>query len=199
MPDIFGGEEWIEGLGFNLRRHADTGVGDRQHHVLARQHLDLRRGVALIEMHVCGFDSELAALGHGVARVDGEIENCDFQLVRIGVGAPEPACQDRFDGDLFAQCPPQQIGHAGDETTNIQGFRLEWLLARERQQSLRQRFGAPRAAHCIVGRSLAAVDIQPLFSQVSLQRFEIADDDGQEIVEVMGNAARELADAFHLL
>ena len=32
-----------------------------------------------------------------------------------------------------------------------------------------------------------------------LQRFKIADDDGQEIIEVVGDAAGELTDAFHFL
>ncbi len=36
-------------------------------------------------------------------------------------------------------------------------------------------------------------------SRVALQRFEIADDDRKQIVEVMRNATGELADAFHFL
>ncbi len=34
---------------------------------------------------------------------------------------------------------------------------------------------------------------------MTLQRFEISDDDGEQIVEVVGDAAGELPDTFHFL
>jgi hypothetical protein len=34
---------------------------------------------------------------------------------------------------------------------------------------------------------------------MALRRFEIADDDGEQIVEIVGNSAGELADGFHFL
>ena len=56
---------------------------------------------------------------------------------------------------------------------------------------------APRIA--LFGRPLQSINIGPLLLQVTLQRFQIADNDGQQVVEIMGDAAGELADAFHLL
>ena len=56
---------------------------------------------------------------------------------------------------------------------------------------------APRIAFSAERSSLfTSVSV---FAQVALQRFEIADDDREQIVEVMGHATGELADAFHLL
>ena len=58
---------------------------------------------------------------------------------------------------------------------------------------------APRAAHGIVGRAFQALDVGRGLAQMALQGVEIADDDGQQVVEVVRDAAGELADALHLL
>ena len=56
---------------------------------------------------------------------------------------------------------------------------------------------APRIALSAERRSRPAV--RAVFAQVTLERFEISDDDGEKIIEVVSDAAGQLADPFHLL
>jgi hypothetical protein len=74
---------------------------------LSRKYLDLRGRVTLVKMDVRGFDGELAAVPHRVARIDGKVQNGHFQLVGIGVGSPQPSREDRLYGDLLPKGPAQ--------------------------------------------------------------------------------------------
>ena len=113
----------------DLPRHADAGVGDADHDILAGRHLGLPGRVALVEMGVGGLDRELAAVRHGVARIDREVEHRDLQLVGIDMHAPQPARQHRLDRDLLAERAPQQVGHAGDQPVDVEDLGIERLLA----------------------------------------------------------------------
>ncbi len=70
------------------------------------------------------------------------------------------------------------------------------LRAREGQQAAGQRRGAGRAFHGVgkVGHHLAPRTVQPAPGEV-----DPADHHREHIVEVMGDAAGQLADRFHLL
>src|ERR1041385_3203209 len=71
VADIFGGEEWIEGLGLHLRRHTAPSVSNCDHDILAGHNLHLRSGIVLIEVNVGSFQGKFAATRHRVARVHG--------------------------------------------------------------------------------------------------------------------------------
>ena len=122
MADVLGRVERLERAGEHVAGHARAGVGDADRHILPRLHVGLRRRVALVEIDVGGLDRQLAALGHGVAGVDGKIENADLELGRIGVHPPHAAGEHGFDDDLLAERAPEKVGHAADEATEIDGF-----------------------------------------------------------------------------
>ncbi len=46
------------------------------------------RDVVLVEIRVGGLDGEAAAVGHGVARVDGEVDDGVLELVGVGEDRP---------------------------------------------------------------------------------------------------------------
>ena len=71
------------------------------------------RGVAVVEIDVGGLDRELAAVRHGVARVDRQVEHGAFELVRIDMGEPQAAGQHGLQPDALAERAAQQFGHAG--------------------------------------------------------------------------------------
>ena len=154
VSDVLGREERIEGLGLHLRRHSAAGVRHGQHDILAGHHFGLRGGVFFIEMNIRGFDRQLAAIRHRVARIDGEIEDRELELIGIGMRPPNAAAQNGFDRDLLAEGPAQQVRHAGDEPAEIDRFGIERLLARKGEKPLGQRFRAARAPHRIVGGPL---------------------------------------------
>ena len=117
----------------------------------------------------------------------------------IHLDLPQPAAERRLDRDLLAQGAPQQVRHAGNQTADIDWPRFQRLLTRESEQPLGERLPAPRATHCVVSRAFQALDVGSGLAQMTLQGVEIADDDGQQVVEVVRHAAGELAHALHLL
>ena len=147
-------------------------------------------------MRVRRLDRELAALGHRIACVDGEVEQRAFQLVRIDRHAPQAAREHRLDRDVLADRAADQVGHAGDQPVDVGGLRIQRLAPREREQLLGQRDGALCAARHLIDR---APQFAVVGRSVAPDRFEIADDDGEQVVEVVRDAAGELADRLHLL
>ena len=192
-------EERVERPGERIGTHADARVGDRQRYVLAGHDFDLAGGVALVERGVGCLDGQLSAVGHRVARIDGEIEDGVLQLVRVDARAPEPAGQNDLDGDLLADRSSQEIRHFGDQPVDVDGLGFERLLSRKGEQALRQEAArwAPRMAFSASRSRLPPSESRRL--QLALKGFQIADDDRQQVVEVVRDAAGQVADALHLL
>ena len=97
--------------------------------------------------------------------------------------------------DRRAECARDQAGHAADQLRQIDRGRSQRLPLGEGEQALDQRLGT-------IGRLHRAVD-QPVFAIAAdaapLEHVERADDRGQQIVEIMRDAAGELAHRLQLL
>ena len=71
---------------------------------------------------------------------------------------------------------------------------------REKARSRCVRVSARRAPLMrVLGRAEQSRDVRIRRAQIALQGFQVADDDGEKIVEVVGHSTGDLADAFHLL
>ncbi len=97
--------------------------------------------------------------------------------------------------DVLAEQPLQQDRQVGQHLAEHQHLRAQRLAARERQQLAHQAGGA-------VGVLLDVHDVlegrigRPVVGE---QQIGEADDGGQHVVEVVRDAAGELADGLHLL
>ena len=190
LAERLGGEERLDRPLQYLRRHAVAGIDHRQFQVAA----GLQRGIAA-RLIFGDPDIDRAAVRHRVARVDREIEDRELELVGIDARRRQPFRQIEPQRDARPQRPLQQIDHALDQGAQIDRHRAQILLPRERQQPLRQR----RAA---LGALQRAVDqpVQPrIVGDALAQQIEIAHHRHQQIVEVVRDAAGELADGLHLL
>jgi hypothetical protein len=94
----------------------------------------------------------------------------------------------------------QKLAEACEKCVQIQLFGAERLAARKSQQPMRQGCGALRAAHGVVQqpaqvcrRGVAQCAGDPL------RAFDVADDDHQQIAEVVRNTTAELSDRLHPL
>ena len=170
-----------------------------KHHILTRKHFGLGRRILLIQVDICRFEGKPSPIGHCVARVDREIENGQLELIGVGMGPPYSAAEHGLNRNLFAKGTTKQIGHPRDEAAQINWFWIEGLLARKGKKPLRQRFGPARSSHCVIcgSKQPSAVDLPCI--EAPLQRLKIAKNDGEEVVEVVCDAARELTNALHLL
>ena len=84
---------------------------------------------------------------------------------------------------------------AADEIVELHHAWLQHLLPAERQQLARER----RCALASRADRLDVVRCDPVGTRVREQQVAGTDDDGEQIVEVVSNAAGQLADRFHLL
>ena len=83
-----------------------------------------------------------AAAGHGVARVDREVDHRLLDLAGIAEHRQRVAVQPRLHVDVGAEQARQQPRDRGDGLVEIEDARLEQLLAAEGEQLPRHRAGA---------------------------------------------------------
>jgi hypothetical protein len=116
--------------------------------------------------------------------------------VRIDVSRPDVRGEVDLDVDALAQRAVEKVGHAGYQFRTVDPLRQKRFRARERQQPAGEGGGAGRAFHCVI-----EVIEDFAFRAVESPASEIdpTDHDGEHVVEVVGDAAGELADRFHLL
>jgi len=94
----------------------------------------------------------------------------------------------------------QELHLRRDELVEVERFRIERLLAGKGQQPLRQCGRTLRSAHGVVERALQAGRHSAAQApEMALRCFQIADDDGEQIVEIVCHSAGELADGLHFL
>ena len=136
-----------------------------------------------------------AALGrHRVARVDREVDDHLLELARVGAhrARSRPCLTTSLTvspSSRLSRCDTSRH-HVGQ----LQHLRAQRLLAREGEQLAGQAGGAVR-----VRLDLLDVVIVAVARRVAHQhQVAMADDRGQDIVEVVRDAAGELADRLHL-
>ena len=195
LPDILGGEEGLEGPGPDLRRHAGSGVADRDRHILPGRRFLGVPGQS--ECDVAGGDADRAAALHGVARIKHEVDHGELDLGRIGHGEPgfpsRAGVQAGIQADAAAHGGAQQPDHVLDERVHVQRPGVEPLAAGEGEE-LRGQQGAALGGQpdrfeppCEEGGR------QARGSGLALQQPQVAEDDGQQVVEIVRHAGGELA------
>ena len=195
LADVLGGEERFEGAGGDIRGHAGAGIGHGNHDVLAGSDVAMLLRIGLVECRIADLDRQPAAVGHGVARVEHQVEQRRGQLPGIDAGQPQLPIEQEFTFDMFAEGSSQQLFHAENLPADVDVLWHQGLLARERQQApgqLRATFGG---RHDAFGERAQFRMRRQLFGDV----FRVAQDDGQEVVEVVRHAAGELTHGLHLL
>ena len=131
---------------------------------------------------------------HRVAGVDGEVDDHLLELARIGADRAEVAAMLDLELDPLAEQPLEQVRDLGDDVGQLEHLRAQRLLAREGEQLAGQAGGAVR-----VGADLLDVVIVAVARRVAHQhQVASAEDRGQDVVEIVGDAAGELADRLHL-
>ena len=134
-------------------------------------------------------------LGMASRRIDGEIDDHLLELVDVDLDQAEVAAMHDLELDLLAEQPAEQIAEIGEHVGERQYLRPQRLAPREGQKLAHQIGGA-------IGVLLDVHDVgegrigRPVLGE---QQIGKADDGGQHIVEVMRDAAGELADRLHLL
>ena len=164
----------------DLRRHARAVVADGQ------AHARLGPGDA---------DGERAAGGHRVAGVDGEVDEDLLELRTVGQHRHEVGPDGDPQGDPLAQCAVQQPLEVAREDADVEDLGLDDLPAAEHEELARER-GGP------VGGAPDLVDVVAdprVGRELALGEPHAGQDHGEQVVEVVRDAARELPDGLQAL
>ena len=144
-------------------------------------------------LHVC--TRKLAAPGHGIARIDGQIQDHLLDLSGIGFHRSELRIGRERILDVLADQAREHLAHFGDDGVQVDHARLQHLHAAEGQQLARHGNGAAggflNLLHAFLVESVRAFAV--------LEQIAIAADDGQQIIEVVRDAARQPAHGFHFV
>ncbi len=157
----------------------------------------MRPGGRIVEPFVGGLDRDAAAVGHGVARVDAQVQQGILELAGIDQGRPQSHRADHLERDLGADGAPDQLFHAGHQRIDVDRRRRQRLAPREGQQAVRERGGAPGGA--LRHRDVTLEVAEAPLAHPDLHQVERAGDPRQQVVEVVGQAAGELPHGLHLL
>ncbi|MNL06838.1 hypothetical protein D3C87_1274870 [compost metagenome] len=172
----------------------DTGavIAYRQGHIRAIGQVGITVGKGRI-----GADPYIAALGQRIAGVDHQVEHGAFELDRVDQGDRRFRGQFQFQGDALADGAHQQFLERTHMLVDVHGPGVEGLLTREGEQAMSQGGGAHGRTQGRFGVELNLVGARG--RDAFLDQLQAGDDAGEQIVEVMGDAARQLAQGIHLL
>ena len=155
----------------------------------------MRPRVLLAELDVGDLNRQRTACRHGISRVHGKVQDDLLYLPAIGLDGRQLGPQAQHHLHVFPDEASQHRPHVGQHDVQVEQRRLDDLLAAERQQLARE----CRGAHARL-LNLGEIDPAPIVGiEIVQQQLAVAQDDGQQVVEVVGHAAGQLPDRFHLL
>ena len=155
----------------------------------------MQPGIVFVERDVRGFDRELAAGRHGIARIDREIHDDLLDLAAIGANRPEVRGRNHHEIDVLPDHAVEHFEIFGGDIVQVDDARSQHLLAAECQKLASERRRAFGGAGDFLSGS-AKVRFGPETLQ---QKFGVSGNHHQQIVEIVRNAASQAADSFHLL
>jgi hypothetical protein len=140
-------------------------------------------------------DGDRAAVRHRVARVDDKVHQHLLELAFVSPHKPQVRIVREGERDLLPREPIEEMCEVRQRVAQVEELGLERLLAREGEELAHE---ARRAVGVLV--DLLKVGIIRM-ARVALQQKQVAvpADGRQQVVEIVRDAARELADGLHLL
>ena len=108
LAERLGREERLERLGDDLRASCRCRYRSRRSRHTGRP-ADPAGAPRARRAIVGGLDRQLAAVGHGIARVDAEVENGVFELVGVDQRRPQAARADDLDLDAGPDGAPDEL------------------------------------------------------------------------------------------
>ena len=116
----------------------------------------MRQFVGVVQFLIRGFDAQLSALGHRVARVHRKVHDDLFDLAHVRANRAEVARQIDCEIDVFADQPRNQLAHFFHDGIQIDRARLQHLHAAEGEKLARE-------GRSTVGRAVDLFDLSPRF------------------------------------
>src|SRR5579872_586194 len=195
FADFLGREKGFENLIAHVARDAVAGILHFDKYIVGLHQRLFSIGGAFIGRHIPRPQGNASAVRHGVARVHDKIDDDLLELIEVSLDEPEIAAVLDLELDPLTDEAAQQILQFRENVGELQYLRPKRLAPRKSEQ-------LPYQASGPIGVLLDLHDVlkgrirRPMIGE---QKVRIADDGGQHIVEVMGDAAGQLTDGLHFL
>ena len=190
---LFGREEWLEHAQASGGIHSRPGVLHRDPHVVAG--LQSPSLCALLrERHVGGFDLEPTAVGHGLPRIDVQVEHHLLELRAVHVDRPQIRIEAAEDSDFLLGAAEDGQGCV-EQSAEVGGLQVVSPATREAEQ-------LPGKRGAAVHQLIDAIDVRrqiPELATATTQQRRVAANPHQQVVEIVGDATRQRANGLHLL
>ena len=192
FPHLLGGKKWFKDAAQVLRSDTAAVVGCRQRNEPASAGPRMLSKVAGVQVLDGDFNRELAAAGHSVPRVDRQVQEDLFHHASIGFDQRRLGKVIELQRDILAEDARQHFGHVADHFIEVQALGLHDLAAAEGEQLAGEGCGA-------LADLLGGPDGHSGQIAARQQERGVAVDNGEDVVEIMSDAAGQLADGVHLL
>ena len=195
LAHVLRGEERLEEMFQGLRCHAGAGVRNLQQRKAAGLCFTQLRNRVAVTRYDAGTYRERAPGRHRIARVEAEVDDhlLDHPRIPVEYGGLRQGLE--IDDHPLSDEPRQhaeQVAHHHVEIVCAHGHHL---ATAEHQQLAREVCGALRRA-ANVARDLSYAVRQ---RRIHFQQLELHGDGAENVVEVVGDAAGQLADGVHAL
>jgi hypothetical protein len=146
-------------------------------------------------------DAESPALGHGIARIGGDVEDHQFEFAVVEHHGHGRGLLREFEGDGGWQQLPQHRLHRDDRLGRIEHLRARQFVPAEGKQLPGEyraaiRGGGDAAERLVDGGFLL---VAPLDVEMRIALRGVAGDQAQNVSEVVCDSAGEAASGFQLL
>ena len=156
----------------------------------------MKAQVVFGDRQVRGAQRNRAARGQGVGGVDDEVDEHLIDLSGIDAHGRNPRVQVQDDDHVVRHQPAQHRLDVAERLVEIDNARLQNLAAAEGQQLMRQPRGSTRRFRELLERIVIVEHRRPIPGHG--HQVGAADDHGQQVVEVVRDAAGELPDRLQL-
>ena len=185
-----GCEERLEDVQEGARRHAAAGVGDGEAGPGAGLRLRWRAVAFVSRLESEGAHGEGAALRHGIAGIDAKVHHDLLDHDEVGDDGQWGGFGGEGQADATAEEVPEHFFHVEEGLAEIDGLHAGGLFAAE-QEKLPGEFSAVTD----FGFQLFELAAQGRADLgVRLQEVEVEGERGKGVVEIVGDAAGELAE-----
>ena len=171
-------------------QNAHAGVRNREPHPVAQRHTGQREIVCAVQVDVLQAQRQPAAVGHGIAGVDGQVEQNLAQPRRVRIDKKLLRLPRGDNLDVLRQETPQQLHFFHQQRAQINCPLLQRPAAAEVKDLTDQLGGL---LHLLHDRGKAGL-IPCVEAGRPAQQLTVEENDTHQVVEVMGNARGELAD-----
>ena len=177
-------------------RDARAVVADRQADKLARARLGMRPHIIRLECDPLGHEPHLPAVEDRIASIEHQVhqhlfDHADVAMNEEGIGGVVA-----LELNILADDALEHPGEVDEGLIEVEGVGLEDLFAVKGEELPGQIGGARSGCDDLLE---AVVGFRRVPSGVQQQQVSLTADDGQHVVEVVGDPAGELADDLHLL